>query len=149
MSKENKRKNAGGTTNKMGQYKLGYKVKCDKCGNEWTPVVKELSFNPKTMLIVSGFVCKKCKAEYVVTVTDNELRKAMSYVKQLELEIKAYRKHIQHEQAEWAKNGKPMPKDIKQRLDKHLFDLEADYHNLIKSNQDRGAVLKKEYLANK
>ena len=147
MSKQNRRKNSGRTTRKTGQYTLQHKVRCDKCGNEFYPTVKELDFNTKTMVIVTGFICKECGEEYIISVTDNELRKNMSFASDLEKEITTYKRHVKHELDEAKRIRGDVPHDIANRLNNHLADLENSYNSLIKANTERGKMLKEQYLS--
>lgn len=145
-TKKSKRKNAERTSRKTGQYTLQHKVKCDKCEYEFYPTVKELAFSHNTMVIVTGFICKKCGEEYIISVTDNELRKNMSFASDLEKEITTYKRHIKHEINEAIRLRGYVPQDIKNRLNKHLADLENRYNALIKTNTERGKMLKEQYL---
>ena len=77
---------------KKNQHKLDIKVKCDKCGKEFYPKIKELAIL-KGCIIVSGFTCK-CGAEYVTTVTDNELRRDLCRLQDLQDEYKREQKKM-------------------------------------------------------
>lgn len=147
MSKSKRRKNVDGTTNLKGQYKLNHIVRCDRCRHEFKPLVKELEYDAKTKIIVSGFICNECNQRYIVSVTDNALRKNMSFASDLEQEIIVYKRHIKHEYDTAKQKKGCIPQDIADRLNKHLSELEDRYNKLIKSNVARGKELKDQYLS--
>ena len=143
MSKQNKRKNANGTTNKKGQTKLDIKVKCDKCGKEFYPVIKELTIL-KGCVIVSGFTCK-CGAEYVTTVTDNHLRRDLCRLKDLQNEFSRVQRQITNEINEFKRLKGFVPEEVQVRNDNRANKYMQEITELKAITNKRGEWLKQQY----
>ena len=145
MSKENKRNNAGRTSKKKNQHKLEHKVKCDKCGKEFYPKIKELAIL-KGCIIVSGFTCK-CGAKYVTTVTDNELRRDLCRLQDLQDEYKREQKKIDNEIKEIIRLKGRVPEDIQERLNIRANKYLTEIAELKAKTTKRGQWLKAQYKA--
>lgn len=143
MSKENRRKNANATTNKKGQYKLDIKVKCDKCGKEFQPIIKELAIL-KGCVIVSGYTCK-CGAEYVTTVTDNQLRRDLCRLKDLQDEFSRVQRQIKNEIAEFKRLKGFVPQEVQERTNNRANKYMQDIAELKAITTKRGEWLKQQY----
>ena len=144
MSKENRRKNANATTNKKGQHKLEYKVKCNKCGKEFYPIIKELTIL-KGCIIVSGFTCK-CGAEYVTTVTDNQLRKDLCKLQDLQNEYSLEQRKITHEINEFKRIKGFVPQEVQERCNNRTNKYITEIEELKAKTTKRGQWLKQQYL---
>lgn len=92
------------------------KTICDKCGRKFTI---KLHTKEKGNLQIAYFKCPKCYEEYIVTVTDEELRKNMKKAASLR---------------------------YKMLLDCNDKESIRDYHALKNKNCIREQELKKEYL---
>ena len=145
MSKENKRNNAGRTSKKKNQHTLEHKVKCNKCGKEFYPKIKELAIL-KGCIIVSGFTCK-CGAEYVTTVTDNELRRDLCRLQDLQDEYKREQKKIDNEIKEIIRLKGRVPEDIQERLNIRANKYLTEIGELKAKTTKRGQWLKAQYKA--
>ena len=143
MSKENRRKNAGGTTNKKGQTKLNIKVKCDKCGKEFYPIIKELVIL-KGCILVSGYTCK-CGAEYVTTVTDNQLRRDLCRLKDLQDEYSRVQRQIKNEIAEFKRLKGFVPQEVQERCNIRSNKYLTEIAELKAKTTKRGEWLKAQY----
>ena len=145
MSKENKRNNAGRTSKKKNQHKLEHKVKCDKCGKEFYPKIKELAIL-KGCIIVSGFTCK-CGAEYVTTVTDNELRRALCRLKDLQDEFSRVQRQITNELNEFKRLKGFVPPEVQDRCNNRAKKYMTEITELKAKTTKRGKELKAQYKA--
>ena len=145
MSKENKRNNVGRTSKKKNEHKLDIKVKCDNCGKEFYPKVKELGIY-KGHIIVSGFTCK-CGAQYVTTVTDNELRRDLCRLQDLQDEYKREQKKIDNEIKEIIRLKGRVPGDIQERLNIRANKYLTEIAELKAKTTKRGQWLKAQYKA--
>ena len=145
MSKENKRKNANGTTNKKGQHKLNYKVKCNKCGKEFYPIIKELAIL-KGCILVSGYTCK-CGAEYVTTVTDNQLRRDLCRLKDLQDEFSRVQRQITNEINEFKRLKGFVPPEVQDRCNIRAKKYMTEITELKAKTTKRGKELKAQYKA--
>ena len=143
MSKENKRKNANGTTNKKGQHKLNYKVKCNKCGKEFYPIIKELAIL-KGCILVSGYTCK-CGAEYVTAVTDNQLRRDLCRLKDLQDEFSRVQRQIKNEVNEFKRLKGFVPQEVQDRHNNKVNEYMKDIAELKAITTKRGEWLKQQY----
>ena len=144
MSKQKPRKKAKPSV-KKGQRKLDIKVKCDKCGKEFYPKIKELAIL-KGCIIVSGFTCK-CGAEYVTTVTDNELRRDLCRLQDLQDEYKREQKKIDNEIKEIIRLKGRVPLDIQERLNIRANKYLTEIAELKAKTTKRGQWLKAQYKA--
>ena len=145
MSKENKRNNADRTSKKKNQHKLEYKVKCDKCGKEFYPKIKELAIL-KGCIIVSGFTCK-CGAEYVTTVTDNELRRDLCRLKDLQDEFSREQRKITNELNEFKRLKGFVPPEVQDRCNIRAKKYMTEITELKAKTTKRGQQLKAQYKA--
>lgn len=143
MSKENKRNNPDRTSKKKNQHKLEHKVKCNKCGKEFYPKVKELTIL-KGCTIVSGFTCK-CGAVYITTVTDNELRRDLCRLHDLMDEYKREQKKIDNEIKEIIRLKGRVPLDIQERLNIRANKYLTEIAELKAKTTKRGEWLKQQY----
>ena len=143
MSKENRRKNANATTNKKGQYKLDIKVKCDKCGKEFQPIIKELAIL-KGCILVSGYTCK-CGAEYVTTVTDNQLRRDLCRLKDLQDEFSRVQRQIKNEINEFKRLKGFVPQEVQERCNIRSNKYLTEIAELKAKTTKRGQWLKAQY----
>ena len=60
---------------------------CDKCHFEWQiseDDIQTIEFDEKTGTKMRFFQCPECSAEYVIDVTDRELRKQISVFKKMQ-----------------------------------------------------------------
>lgn len=95
---------------------MSSKTICDKCGRKFTI---KLHTKEKGNLQIAYFKCPKCYEEYIVTVTDEELRKNIKEAASLR---------------------------YKMLLDCNDKESIRDYHVLKNKNCIREQELKKEYL---
>ena len=61
-------------------------ITCDKCGFEWLAeqtVFQEIVLNQAEGVKMRFFQCAECGEEYIVDVTDNEIRKLMVVFKKM------------------------------------------------------------------
>ena len=137
-------KNLHGISTK-GQHQLGHKVKCDKCGKEFYPKIKELAIL-KGCIIVSGFTCK-CGAQYVTTVTDNELRRDLCRLKDLQDEFSRVQRQITNEINEFKRLKGRVPLDIQERLNIRANKYLTEIAELKAKTTKRGQWLKAQYKA--
>lgn len=128
---------------KKNQHKLEHKVKCDKCGKEFYPKIKELAIL-KGCIIVSGFTCK-CGAEYVTTVTDNDLRRDLCRLQDLQDEYKREQKKIDNEIKEIIRLKGRVPEDIQKRLNIRANKYLTEIAELKAKTTKRGQWLKAQY----
>lgn len=98
-------------------------VTCDRCSKDFKINMKVLANDGD--IIVEGFRCPKCHKEYIVTVTDTELRKSIEEVKRLNLSI-----------------GEMIDKADVQRI----MTLRKKAEILRNYNRNRGEQLKDEYM---
>ena len=145
MSKENKRNNAGRTSKKKNQHTLEHKVKCDKCGKEFYPKIKELAIL-KGCIIVSGFTCK-CGAEYVTTVTDNQLRRDLCRLKDLQDEFSRVQRQITNEINEFKRLKGFVPPEVQDRCNIRAKKYMTEIIELKAKTTKRGKELKAQYKA--
>ena len=130
---------------KKNQHKLEHKVKCDKCGKEFHPIIKELTIL-KGCIIVSGFTCK-CGAQYVTTVTDNELRRDLCRLQDLQDEYRREQKKIDNEIKEFIRLKGRVPEDIQERLNIRANKYLTEIAELKAKTTKRGQWLKAQYKA--
>lgn len=145
MSKENKRNNPDRTSRKRNQHKLEHKVKCNKCGKEFYPKVKELTIL-KGCTIVSGFTCK-CGAVYITTVTDNELRRDLCRLHDLMDEYKREQKKIENELKEFKRLKGYIPEYVQERCNIRANKYLTEIAELKAKTTKRGQWLKAQYKA--
>ena len=145
MSKENKRNNADRTSKKKNQHKLEHKVKCDKCGKEFYPKIKELAIL-KGCIIVSGFTCK-CGAEYVTTVTDNPLRRDLCRIRDLQDEFSRVQRQITNEINEFKRIKGFVPPEVQDRCNIRAKKYMTEITELKAKTTKRGQELKAQYKA--
>ena len=143
MSKENKRNNPDRTSKKNNQHKLEYKVKCNKCGKEFYPIIKELTIL-KGCIIVSGFICK-CGAEYVTTVTDNELRRDLCRLQDLQDEYRREQKKIDNEINEFKRIKGFVPQEVQEKCNNRTNKYLTEIEELKAETTKRGQWLKQQY----
>ena len=98
-------------------------VTCDRCSKDFKINMKVLANDGD--IIVEGFRCPKCHKEYIVTVTDTELRKSIEEVKRLNKSI-----------------GEMIGKADVQRI----MTLRKKLDILRNYNRNRGEELKAEYM---
>ena len=98
-------------------------VTCDRCSKDFKINIKVLANDGD--IIVEGFRCPKCHKEYIVTVTDTELRKSIEEVKRLNKSI-----------------GEMIGKADVQRI----MTLRKKLDILRRYNKKRGEELKAEYM---
>ena len=98
-------------------------VTCDRCSKDFKINMKVLANDGD--IIVEGFRCPKCHKEYIVTVTDTELRKSIEEVKRLNKSI-----------------GEMIGKADVQRI----MTLRKKLDILRRYNKKRGEELKAEYM---
>ena len=144
MSKQKPRKKAKPSV-KRGQTKLDIKVKCDKCGKEFYPKIKELAIL-KGCIIVSGFTCK-CGAEYVTTVTDNELRRDLCRLKDLQDEFSRVQRQITNEINEFKRLKGFVPPEVHNRCNIRAKKYMTEITELKAKTTKRGKELKAQYKA--
>ena len=144
MSKQKPRKKAKPSV-KKGQRKLDIKVKCDKCGKEFYPKIKELAIL-KGCIIVSGFTCK-CGAEYVTTVTDNPLRRDLCRLKDLQDEFSRVQRQITNEINEFKRLKGFVPPEVQDRCDIRAKKYMTEITELKAKTTKRGKELKAQYKA--
>ena len=144
MSKQKPRKKAKPSV-KRGQRKLDIKVKCDKCGKEFYPKIKELAIL-KGCIIVSGFTCK-CGAEYVTTVTDNELRRDLCRLKDLQDEFSRVQRQITNEINEFKRLKGFVPPEVQDRCNNRAKKYMTEITELKAKTTKRGKELKAQYKA--
>ena len=144
MSKQKPRKKAKPSV-KRGQRKLDIKVKCDKCGKEFYPKIKELAIL-KGCIIVSGFTCK-CGAEYVTTVTDNELRRDLCRLKDLQDEFSRVQRQITNEINEFKRLKGFVPPEVQERCNNRAKKYMTEITELKAKTTKRGKELKAQYKA--
>ena len=144
MSKQKSRKKAKPSV-KRGQTKLDIKVKCDKCGKEFYPKIKELAIL-KGCIIVSGFTCK-CGAEYVTTVTDNELRRDLCRLKDLQDEFSREQRKITNELNEFNRLKGFVPPEVQERCNIRANKYMTEITELKAKTTKRGKELKAQYKA--
>ena len=144
MSKQKPRKKAKPSV-KKGQRKLDIKVKCDKCGKEFYPKIKELAIL-KGCIIVSGFTCK-CGAEYVTTVTDNELRRDLCRLKDLQDEFSRVQRQITNEINEFKRLKGFVPPEVQDRCNNRAKKYMTEITELKAKTTKRGKELKAQYKA--
>ena len=144
MSKQKPRKKAKPSV-KRGQRKLDIKVKCDKCGKEFYPKIKELAIL-KGCIIVSGFTCK-CGAEYVTTVTDNELRRDLCRLKDLQDEFSRVQRQITNEINEFKRLKGFAPPEVQERCNNRAKKYMTEITELKAKTTKRGKELKAQYKA--
>ena len=130
---------------KRGQTKLDIKVKCDKCGKEFYPKIKELAIL-KGCIIVSGFTCK-CGAEYVTTVTDNELRRDLCRLKDLQDEFSREQRKITNELNEFKRLKGFVPPEVQDRCNTRAKKYMTEIAELKAKTTKRGKELKAQYKA--
>ena len=130
---------------KRGQTKLNIKVKCDKCGKEFYPKIKELAIL-KGCIIVSGFTCK-CGAEYVTTVTDNELRRDLCRLKDLQDEFSRVQRQITNEINEFERLKGFVPPEVQDRCNIRAKKYMTEIAELKAKTTKRGKELKAQYKA--
>ena len=98
---------------------------CDKCHFEWQigeDDIQTIEFDEKTGTKMRFFQCPECSAEYVIDVTDRELRKQISIFKKMQ---KKYRRMYKAHESEV-------------RLSNYLNKLDAMKHRLLdKQNELR------------
>ena len=144
MSKQKPRKKAKPSV-KRGQIKLDIKVRCDKCGKEFYPKIKELAIL-KGCIIVSGFTCK-CGAEYVTTVTDNELRRDLCRLKDLQDEFSRVQRQITNEINEFKRLKGFVPPEVQDRCNIRAKKYMTEITELKAKTTKRGKELKAQYKA--
>ena len=144
MSKQKPRKQAKPSV-KRGQTKLDIKVRCDKCGKEFYPKIKELAIL-KGCIIVSGFTCK-CGAEYVTTVTDNELRRDICRLKDLQDEFSRVQRQITNEINEFKRLKGFVPPEVQDRCNIRAKKYMTEITELKAKTTKRGKELKAQYKA--
>ena len=144
MSKQKPRKKAKPSV-KRGQTKLDIKVKCDKCGKEFYPKIKELAIL-KGCIIVSGFTCK-CGAEYVTTVTDNELRRDLCRLRDLQDEFSRVQRQITNELNEFKRLKGFVPPEVQDRCNNRAKKYMTEITELKAKTTKRGKELKAQYKA--
>ena len=144
MSKQKPRMKAKPSV-KRGQTKLDIKVKCDKCGKEFYPKIKELAIL-KGCIIVSGFTCK-CGAEYVTTVTDNELRRDLCRLKDLQDEFSRVQRQITNEINEFKRIKGFVPPEVQDRCNIRAKKYMTEITELKAKTTKRGQELKAQYKA--
>ena len=130
---------------KKNQQKLDIKVKCDKCGKEFYPKIKELAIL-KGCIIVSGFTCK-CGAEYVTTVTDNELRRDICRLKDLQDEFSRVQRQITNEINEFKRLKGFVPPEVQDRCNIRAKKYMTEITELKAKTTKRGKELKAQYKA--
>ena len=130
---------------KKNQHKLEHKVKCDKCGKEFYPKIKELAIL-KGCIIVSGFTCK-CGAEYVTTVTDNELRRDLCRLKDLQDEFSRVQRQITNEINEFKRLKGFVPPEVQDRCNIRAKKYMTEIAELKAKTTKRGKELKAQYKA--
>ena len=145
MSKENKRNNSDRTSRKRNQHTLDHKVKCNKCGKEFYPKIKELTIL-KGCTIVSGFTCK-CGAVYITTVTDNELRRDLCRLHDLMDEYKREQKKIENELKEFKRLKGYIPDYVQERCNIRANKYLTEIAELKAKTTKRGQWLKAQYKA--
>ena len=144
MNKQKPRKKAKPSV-KRGQKKLDIKVKCDKCGKEFYPKIKELAIL-KGCIIVSGFTCK-CGAEYMTTVTDNELRRDLCRLKDLQDEFSRVQRQITNELNEFKRLKGFVPPEVQDRCNIKAKKYMTEIAELKAKTTKRGQWLKAQYKA--
>ena len=144
MSKQKPRKKAKPSV-KKGQRKLDIKVRCDKCGKEFYPKIKELAIL-KGCIIVSGFTCK-CGAEYVTTVTDNQLRRDLCRLRDLQDEFSREQRKITNELNEFKRLKGYVPPEVQDRCNTRAKKYMTEIAELKAKTTKRGKELKAQYKA--
>ena len=144
MSKQKPRNKAKPSV-KRGQTKLAIKVKCDKCGKEFYPKIKELAIL-KGCIIVSGFTCK-CGAEYVTTVTDNQLRRDLCRLRDLQDEFSRVQRQITNELNEFKRLKGFVPPEVQDRCNIRAKKYMTEITELKAKTTKRGKELKAQYKA--
>ena len=144
MSKQKPRMKAKPSV-KRGQTKLDIKVKCDKCGKEFYPKIKELAIL-KGCIIVSGFTCK-CGAEYVTTVTDNPLRRDLCRIRDLQDEFSRVQRQITNEINEFKRIKGFVPPEVQDRCNIRAKKYMTEITELKAKTTKRGQELKAQYKA--
>ena len=91
---------------------------CDKCHFEWQiseDEIQTIEFDEKSGTKMRFFQCPECSAEYVIDVTDREIRKQISIFKKMQRKYK--RMYEAHES--------------EVRLHNYLEKLDAKKHELL------------------
>ena len=75
-------------------------ITCDKCGFEWLAeqtVFEEIVLNEAEGVKMRYFQCTECGAEYIVDVTDAELRKLLTVFKKMKKKyVRMFNAHESH-----------------------------------------------------
>lgn len=123
-------------------------VKCDKCGKEFKASAKVLH-RPGQDIIIEGFKCPQCKAEYITLISDNELRSKIAQVVDAKQLYDTACKQRGFEFNDFKSKGRKIPKFIVDRWEvktKKLYDNYLKLHNEAKRME---VTLTKAYLTQK
>lgn len=96
---------------------------CDKCHFEWDiseDDIQTIEFDEKTRTKMRFFQCPECSAEYIIDVTDKELRKQISIFKKMQ---KKYKKMYEAHESEV-------------RLRNYIEKLDAMKHQLLNKQNE-------------
>lgn len=105
---------------------------CDKCHFEWDiseDDIQTIEFDEKTGTKMRFFQCPECSAEYIIDVTDKELRKQISIFKKMQ---KKYKKMYEAHESEV-------------RLRNYIEKLDAMKHQLLNKQNE----LRRKWISDK
>lgn len=92
-------------------------ITCDKCGFEWLAnqtVFEEIVLNEAEGVKMRFFQCPECNEEYIVDVTDTELRKMLTVFKKMKK--KYIRMYNAHESQTRLRNYGERLQDVQQEI---------------------------------
>lgn len=134
--------------NRNKYYPKQLDVRCNSCGKDFKAVVKPLH-HIGNEIIIEGFKCSQCKAEYITLISDNKLRVKLAQVADAKKAYDAACKQRGHEFHDFRSKGRQIPEYIVERWEnkaKQLYNTYVTLHNEAKSME---VVLAKAYLKHK